>query len=156
MSSRRHLIACLAGNGVGPELMAQASRAIAAAARPHGLRLDEVHPPFGSEAFMRVGHPLPWSTRRAYREADAVLVAGEDPAVAGVEADLDLRAGLVRVLVPGHADLALVFPLGEGSDEWAAERAFELACTRRGRLAAVGADVAGLTTSPRRRSRPSA
>jgi 3-isopropylmalate dehydrogenase len=142
--SRRHTIACLAGNGVGPELMAQATRALAAAARPHGLRLDEVHPPFGSEAFMQMGHPLPASTRRAYREADAVLVAGDDPALAGVEADLDLRAGLVRVLVPGRADVAVVFPLYDGRDMWAVERAFELACMRRGRLTAVGADVAAL------------
>lgn len=139
---RHYTLACLAGNGVGPELMAEASRAMAAAARPHGLALDEVHAPFGSEAFMRMGHPLPASTRRAYSEADAVLVAGEDPALDGVEADLDLRVGLVRVLVPGRADLAVVFPLGEG--EWAAERAFELACARRGRLAVVGADVARL------------
>ena len=89
---------------------------------------------------MRMGHPLPTATRAAYREADAVLVAGADPALAGVEADLDLRAGLVRVVVPGRADVCVVSPLGEATDEWTAERAFELACTRHGRVAAVAAD----------------
>jgi 3-isopropylmalate dehydrogenase len=136
MRDRRYTLACLAGNGVGPELMAEASRVLAAATRPHGVTLDEVHPPFGSEAFVRVGHPLPPSTRRVYREADAVLVAGADPAVGGVEADLDLTTGIARVLLPGRLDLCLVSYLG-GSDEWTVERAFELACTRRGRLAVV-------------------
>ena len=136
MRDRRYTLACLAGNGVGPELMAEASRVLAAAARPHGVTLDEVHPPFGSEAFVRLGHPLPPSTRRVYREADAVLVAGADPAVGGVEADLDLTTGLARVRVPGSVDLCFVSYLGE-ADEWTVERAFDLARTRHGRLAVV-------------------
>jgi 3-isopropylmalate dehydrogenase len=136
MRDRRYTLACLAGNGVGPELMAEATRVLVAATRPHGVTLDDVHPPFGSEAFVRVGHPLPPSTRRIYREADAVLVAGADPAVGGVEADLDLTTGIARVVVPGRVDLCLVSYLG-GADEWTVERAFELACTRRGRLAVV-------------------
>jgi 3-isopropylmalate dehydrogenase len=141
MRSRRYTLACLAGSGSGPELMAEASRALAAAGRPHGLRLDEVHAPFGSEAFVRMGHPLPLSTRRTYRDADAILLASPDPAVDGVEADLDLRAAFARVLVPGRVDLCIVSPLDDGGDgEWAVERAFELACTRRGRLTTVGGD----------------
>lgn len=143
--SRRYTVACLAGNGVGPELMAEASRALAAVTRLHGLTVEEVHVPFGSEAFVRMGHPLPASTRQAYRGADAVLVAGDDPALDGVEADLDLRSGLVRVVAPGHADLAVVFPLGVDIGEWTTEQAFELACARRGRIAIVGAHVAGLS-----------
>ena len=35
-------IACLAGDGVGPEVMAQASRGLRAAARLHGLELERV------------------------------------------------------------------------------------------------------------------
>ena len=34
-------IACLAGDGIGPEVMAQASRGLRAAARLHGLVLEE-------------------------------------------------------------------------------------------------------------------
>lgn len=141
MRDRRYTLACLAGSGSGPELMAEASRALAAAARPHGLSVDEVHAPFGSEAFVRMGHPLPLSTRRTYRDADAILLAGTDPALDGVEADLDLRAAVARVLVPGLVDLCIVSPLGDvGDGEWAVERAFELACTRRGRVTVVGGD----------------
>lgn len=140
MKGRRYTLACLAGSGVGPELMAEASRALAAAAHPHGVTLDEAHALFGSEAFLRLGHPLPLSTRRAYGDADAVLLAGADPALSGVEADLDLRARLVRVVVPGRVDLCVVSPLDEAADEWAVERAFELACTRHGRIATVAAD----------------
>ena len=59
-------IACLAGDGIGPEVMAQASRGMRAAARLHGFELDEEHVPFGADATMRVGQPFPArrSTRR--------------------------------------------------------------------------------------------
>lgn len=140
MSGRRYTIACLAGNGVGPELMAEASRALAAVAHAHGLALEELHVPFGAEALIRTGHPLPASTRRAYREADAVLLAaGSDPTAAVVESDLDPHARVARVRAPG-ADVCLVSPLGEGADDWAVELAFELACVRRGHLTAVDGD----------------
>ena len=139
MRDRRFTLACLAGSGSGPELMAEASRALAAAGRPHGVRLDEVHALFGSEAFVRMGNPLPLSTRRVCRDADAILLASADPALDGVEADLDLRAALARVLVPGRVDLCIVSPLeDEEHCEWAVERAFELAWSRRGRVTTVG------------------
>jgi 3-isopropylmalate dehydrogenase len=138
MRHRRYTLACLSGSGSGPELMAEASRALAAAGRPHGLRIDEVHAPFGSEAFVRMGHPLPLSTRRVYRDADAILLASADPALDGVEADLDLRAAVARVLVPGRVDLCIVSPLHDEDADWAVDRAFELACARRGRLTAFG------------------
>ena len=43
-------IACLAGDGVGPELMAAATRALDRVAELHSLQLDDVHLPFGGEA----------------------------------------------------------------------------------------------------------
>jgi 3-isopropylmalate dehydrogenase len=140
MRGRHYTVACLAGSGLGPELMAEASRALAAAAHPHGVTLEEAHAPFGSEAFLRLGHPLPLSTRRIYGDADAILLAGADPALSGVEADLELRARLVHVVVPGRVDLCVVSPLDEAADEWAVQRAFELACTRHGRIAVVAGD----------------
>jgi hypothetical protein len=51
-------IACLAGDGIGPEVMAQASRGLRAAARMHGLELEEEHVPFGADATMRFGQPF--------------------------------------------------------------------------------------------------
>ena len=58
--------------------MGEASRALAAVARLHALRIDDVHLPFGGEAMTRFGHPLPLSTREAYRNADAILVSSPD------------------------------------------------------------------------------
>ena len=89
----RYVIACLAGNGIGPEVMAEASRALAEVSSLHGFCVDEVHPPFAGEAMTRAGHPLPAATRQATLGAEAVLVAGStQPALEGVKAELDLAA----------------------------------------------------------------
>ena len=56
---KRYTVACLSGDGIGPELMAEASRALAEAGRLHGFFVDEVHAPFAGEAVSRHGHPLP-------------------------------------------------------------------------------------------------
>src|SRR4029078_10232529 len=84
MRARRYKIACLAGDGIGPELMAEASRAVEAVSRLHGFAVEEAHAPFGADAVRRFGHPLPPATRAACKEADAVLVAAtREPALAG-------------------------------------------------------------------------
>src|SRR5438876_6007465 len=75
MRKQRYTVACLSGDGIGPELMAEASRALVEAGRMHGFRIDEVHAPFAGEAVSRHGHSLPAETRAACRRADAVLVA---------------------------------------------------------------------------------
>ena len=98
MRARRYKIACLAGDGIGPELMAEASRAVAAVSHLHGFAVDEAHVPFGGDAVRRFGHPLPPATREACREADAVLVAAtREPALEGVKASLDLTWRVTRV-----------------------------------------------------------
>src|SRR5262245_9333122 len=138
-TSRSWTVACLAGDGVGPELMGEASRALAAVARMHALHLDDVHLPFGGEALVRVGHPLPLSTRDAYRSADAILVSSpDDPALDGVKADLELVLRVSRVHNQPRGDLVVVEPLGSGSDELAVARGFEIAAARRARLTSVG------------------
>ena len=64
MTGRRtYVVACLAGHGIGPEITAAASRALAGLAREHGFAIEELHPPFDSEALTRSGHPLPAATR---------------------------------------------------------------------------------------------
>jgi 3-isopropylmalate dehydrogenase len=136
----RRTIACLAGDGVGPELMGEASRALAAVARMHALRIDDVHLPFGGEALVRLGHPLPQSTRAAYADADAILVTSPgDPALDGVKADLDFAWRVSRVHNQPRGDLLVVEPLGSGTDEVVIARAFEIAAARRARLTSVGA-----------------
>ena len=98
MRARRYKIACLAGDGIGPELMAEASRAVEAVSRLHGFAVDEAHVPFGGDAVRRFGHPLPAATRAACREADAVLIAAtREPALEGVKAELDLTWRVTRV-----------------------------------------------------------
>ena len=135
---KSYTVACLSGDGIGPELMAEASRALAEAGRLHGFRVDEVHAPFAGEAVSRYGHPLPATTRAACREADAVLVAlTREPALEGVKAELDLTWRVQRVRLP-DGDLAIVSPLTDDAEAFAVEQAFELARSRRARLSAVG------------------
>jgi len=135
---KSYSVACLSGDGIGPELMAEASRALAEAGRLHGFRVDEIHAPFAGEAVSRYGHALPAETRAACREADAVLVAlTREPAIEGVKAELDLVWRVQRVRLP-DGDLAIVSPLSDDAEELAVARAFELARSRRARLSAVG------------------
>jgi 3-isopropylmalate dehydrogenase len=140
MRARRYSVACLAGDGIGPELMAEASRAVGAVSRLHGFRVDEVHAPFGGDAVRRFGHPLPAATRAACREADAVLIAAtREPALEGVKAELDLTWRVTRVRLAREGDLALVSPVVDDAESLAVERAFRLARTRRAKVTSVGA-----------------
>jgi 3-isopropylmalate dehydrogenase len=139
--NRRATIACLAGAGTAPELMAEATVALAAVARLHGLLVEDVHAPFGAVAIARAGQPFPAATRAAVLAADAVLVAGaDDPALAEVMAELDLRARATRVRFGSADDLVFVAPLAEETGEWALEAAFQMAEARGLRLATVGDD----------------
>ncbi len=139
MRARRYKIACLAGDGIGPELMAEASRAVEAVSRLHGFAVDEVHVPFGGDAVRRFGHPLPPATREACREADAVLIAAtREPALEGVKAELDLTWRVTRVRLSREGDVALVSPVAEDAEQLAIERAFRLARERRAKVMSVG------------------
>ena len=139
----RYVVACLAGNGIGPEVMAEASRALAEVSALHGFCVDEVHPPFGGEALTQAGHPLPAATRRATLGAEAVLVAGSSqPALEGVKAELDLAASVVRTQLADGAEVTVFAPLEETSADWAVGRAFASAKVRDGRLTSVGTDAA--------------
>ena len=92
--------------------MAEASRALRAVSLLHGFQVDEQHVPFGADALMRFGQPFPLSSRNALLAADAVLVAAKsDAALRHSEADLDLRASIVRVRLRGRAELTFLAPL---------------------------------------------
>lgn len=135
---KRYTIACLSGDGIGPELMAEASRALAEAGRLHGFTVDEVHAPFAGEAVSRHGHPLPASTRTACRNSDAVLVAlTKEPALEGVKAELDLTWRVQRVRLP-NGDVAIVSALDDQLEPFVIRHAFDLARLRRARVTAVG------------------
>ena len=139
MRKKRYTVACLSGDGIGPEVMAEASRALADVCRMHGFTLDEQHVAFGGDAVRRFGHALPASTRAACRRADAVLVATTtEPALEGVKAELDLTWRMTRVRLDGTR-LTVVSPLADDAEELAVERAFALACNRQARVTSVGA-----------------
>jgi len=132
-------VACLAGDGVGPELMAAATRALDGVARLHALELDDVHLPFAGEAVTRSGHPLPRATRAGYRDVDAILVASPaEPALDGVKADLHLAWRIARVHLDADRDIVIYGPLAAETGAKAIARAFTCAASRRGRVVSVG------------------
>jgi 3-isopropylmalate dehydrogenase len=93
-------IAVLAGDGIGPEVTAEALRALDALDLP-GLEL--VHGDVGGVAYRRHGHPLPPQTLELARSADAVLF--------GAVGDPDCDT-LERSLRPEQAILGLRAELG--------------------------------------------
>ena len=64
-------VVCLSGDGIGPEVMREAERALEAL--PLALEIDER--PFGGPAIRETGDPLPPATLAACLAADAVLLA---------------------------------------------------------------------------------
>lgn len=143
--SNTNTVACLAGDGVGPELMAAATRALDRVAKLHSLELDDVHLPFAGEGVTRSGHSLPSATRTAYRDVDAILVASpHEPAFEGVKADLDLAWRIARVHLGAGHDVVVFAPIGTEANAVVMERAFSCAASRRGRLAAVGSESSWL------------
>jgi 3-isopropylmalate dehydrogenase len=132
-------VACLAGDGVGPELMAEATRALVEVSRLHSVVIHDVHLPFGGEAMTRFGHPLPAGTRQAYRRAEAILVSSpREPALEGVKADVDPTCRVTSVLVRPASDVLVIGPVGPCAEVTAAARALDAAATRRARVTSVG------------------
>jgi hypothetical protein len=75
MAGHAYRVGCLTGCGTAPELMGEASRALEATARLHGIRIDQVHAPVGADAVQRHGQAVSHAARAAFLSADAVLVA---------------------------------------------------------------------------------
>ena len=95
---RRARIAVLPGDGVGPEVIAQAARVLraVAAAGEHDLALIEA--PVGGAALQLAGDPLPASTLALCCSADAVLLgAVGGPLWDGVEPARRPERGLLRL-----------------------------------------------------------
>src|SRR5581483_10122294 len=160
-------IACLPGDGIGPEVTAEALRALTALP----LEVSVIELPFGGAAIDVTGEPLPADTLAACRAADAVLLG----AVGGPRWDgggprpeaglLELRSALdvyanLRPAAYGDVDLVVVRELvgglyfgprgirddGTAYDtceyhpaqvERVVRRAFELAAARRRELVSV-------------------
>ncbi len=66
-------IAVLPGDGIGPEIVAQASKVLQALSRD-GLKMDMEEAPIGGAGYDAAGDPLPAATLKLAQEADAVLL----------------------------------------------------------------------------------
>jgi 3-isopropylmalate dehydrogenase len=154
-------IACLPGDGIGPEVLEQALRVL----RELPLDADIVELPFGGAAIDATGEPLPAETLQACRGADAVLLGAvggprwqpglPESGLLALRRELDVYANLrpagdllvVRELVGGLyfgargvRDDGTVFDTCEyhpAQVERVARRAFELAAARRRSLVSV-------------------
>jgi 3-isopropylmalate dehydrogenase len=161
------LVACLPGDGIGPEVLDEAVRVL------EQLPLDVrvVRLPFGGAAIDETGDPLPPETLEACREARAVLLGAvggpkwdasdvrPEAGLLGLRKSLDVYANL-RPAKHGDVDLLIVRELvgglyfgerGTRADgtvfdtceyhpsqvERIARRGFELAASRRGSLVSV-------------------
>jgi len=141
VSAAVYRIACLSGAGIGPEVMAEATRVLQEVARLHGFQVEELHVPFGAEAHTSLGHSLPEQTRVTYRGADAILAASRHtPELEGVRSELELAAELRRAGFAPEGDVVMLNPVASEHEEWTIARAFLLARHRRGRLSSVGGD----------------
>src|SRR6478672_4957819 len=65
-------IAVLAGDGIGPEIVAQAMKVLRALASD-GLKIELEEAPFGGAGYDAEGDPLPEQTLKLAKAADAVL-----------------------------------------------------------------------------------
>ncbi|HHX8391060.1 TPA: 3-isopropylmalate dehydrogenase [Vibrio alginolyticus] len=73
MTDKSHKIAVLPGDGIGPEVMAQAHKVLDAIEKKHGIAFERDEHDVGGIAIDNHGCPLPESTIKACEESDAVL-----------------------------------------------------------------------------------
>ena len=66
-------IAVLPGDGIGPEIVAQAVKVLKAL-RSDGLKIEMEDAPIGGAGYDAAGDPLPEATLKLAQEADAVLL----------------------------------------------------------------------------------
>ncbi len=104
----RLTLAVLPGDGIGPEVTAEAVRVLGAVADLFGYRLDLAQYPIGAAGVAEAGVALPPRTRDGVGEADAVLLgAVGHPDLAAAEGERRPEAGLLalRTLLGAYANL---------------------------------------------------
>ncbi|KAF9481828.1 3-isopropylmalate dehydrogenase [Pholiota conissans] len=98
MASKSYRVVVLPGDGIGPEVVAEAVKVlevISEKAEDFKLKL-EFHP-FGGCAIDEVGEPLPAATLKACQEADAVLMGSIGGPKWGVNAKVRPEQGLLAL-----------------------------------------------------------
>jgi 3-isopropylmalate dehydrogenase len=99
-------IAVLAGDGIGPEIVAEAVKVLKAAGEKFGFELQFTDALVGGIAYDKTGHPLPPETLELCKASDAILFG----AVGGPQYDTIQPASLrpeVGALLPLRKELGL-------------------------------------------------
>ncbi|MDR3265772.1 MAG: isocitrate/isopropylmalate dehydrogenase family protein, partial [Synergistaceae bacterium] len=79
---RRHKIALLPGDGIGPEVTAEAVKVVEATGAKHGFGVEWVTYPFGAAHYARTGETLPESALAEMEQTEAMMLgAVGDPSV---------------------------------------------------------------------------
>jgi 3-isopropylmalate dehydrogenase len=66
-------VACMPGDGIGPEVVAEARKAVEEAAARFGFAVDWVDYDLGADRYLRTGEVLPDTALKELGEADAIL-----------------------------------------------------------------------------------
>lgn len=75
-------VAMIAGDGIGPEVMAEAKKAASAAAQADGVKFEWVDYPFGAAHYLKTNEVLPDSALMEMSECDVMMLGAiGDPAV---------------------------------------------------------------------------
>lgn len=111
----RYTIATIPGDGIGPDVVAEAVKALKTVAKVSGFSIEFRAQPMGGAAFEATGVPLPKSTVEACHASDAVLLgAVGGPRWDKLPRELRPEAGLLglRAAMGSYANLrpAKIFP----------------------------------------------
>ncbi|MDX1519885.1 MAG: 3-isopropylmalate dehydrogenase [Gammaproteobacteria bacterium] len=91
-------ILVLPGDGIGPEIIAEAEKVLLALRDGHGLEIQLQHGLIGGSAYDETGSPLPEATLAAARQADAILFGSiGGPKWEKIERDLRPERGLLAL-----------------------------------------------------------
>jgi len=100
MSATKPRVAVIPGDGIGPEVIAEAVRVLERARDTHGVELELTHFDWGAEKFLREGVSLPAGALEMLRDDFEVILAGAfgDPRVPSNQHAEDILLGMRRGL----------------------------------------------------------
>lgn len=94
----RKNVLILPGDGIGPEIVAQAERVLQLLIKKHGLEISITHGLIGGSAIDKTGVPLPEATLMLAKKADAILLgAVGGPRWDNVDRSLRPERGLLTI-----------------------------------------------------------
>lgn len=120
---RNHRIALLSGDGIGPVLAKETEELLKLLGERTGFRCETETFPFGREAFLKSGTPLPEETVRGIRSADAAIAAAVD----AKDVKGPTPVGLLRKKLGLFAD---VRPIRAREGRWAMRQDLDLVVIR--------------------------